>query len=80
MPPCRSAQECLPPAVMAVASVMPATCRGTEESPSVPLPNRPLPLWPQQDTVPARWSAQECSPFELMAVASVMPTTCLGTT
>ena len=70
---------------MAVASVMPVTCTGTELSRFVPLPSCPYRLSPQQDMVPSWWSAQECPWLALpslsmaMAVASVMPETCTGT-
>ena len=80
-----SAQECPEynplPVVMAVASVMPKTCTGTEESassPLCPLPSCPAPLMPQQDMVPFWWSAQECPLPAAMAVASEMPKTCTG--
>ena len=74
-----SAQECPPPAVMAVASVMPTTPTGIEESSSLLLPRWPPQLLPQQDMVPSWWSAQECPPPAVMAVASVMPVTLAGT-
>ena len=74
-----SAQECLPPALMAVASVMPVTCTGTELSRFVPLTSCPYPLWPQQDMVPSRWRAQEWLAPVVMAVASVMLKTWTGT-
>jgi len=82
-----SAQECPLPAVMAVASVMPVTCTGTDESalpefglsPPCPFPSCPQLLLPQQDMVPSWWSAQECPTSAVMAVASIMPKTCTGT-
>ena len=79
VPSSRSAQECHPPVVIAVVSVMPAASAGTEEMTLVPLPSCPCRLWPQQDMVAVWWSAQECDPPVVMAVASVMPATSTGT-
>ena len=82
-----SAQEWEMPVVMALASVMPTTCTGTDDLiflPLCPLPSCPWRLVPQQDMVPSSWSAQECpppasSPPAAMAVASSMPITGTGT-
>ena len=79
MPPRWSAQECALPAVMAVASSMPATDTVIAVLVLVLLPNWPAVLLPQQDMVPSRWSAQECALPAVMAVASSMPVTGTGT-
>ena len=51
-----------PPAVTAVASVIPVTVTGVEELVVVPLPSCPVPLSPQQLTVPPPERAQVWSP------------------
>ena len=72
------AQECSPPAVIAVASVIPTTCTGIKEAVLLPLPSRPKMFVPQQDMVPSRWSAQECSQPVVMVLTSVMFATATG--
>ena len=66
--------------MICVASVIPITSTGTEESsPLWPLPSCPLELLPQHLMVPVCRSAQVCLRLVVIVVASVMPITSTGT-
>ncbi len=61
-----------------VASLIPVTPTGVDESVIVPLPSTPLTLEPQQLIVPPARNAHVCNAPAVICVAPLMPVTATG--
>ena len=70
-----SAQECLPPALIATAVLRPVTTTGVDALVVVPLPSWPEALAPEHLAVPLASTAHEWLPPALIATAVLRPVT-----